>query len=122
MELADLVAASAVVTATRSRTAKVAELARLLRVAAESGPRDVALVTAFLSGRVPHGRLGVGYRTITALPPPSETPSLTLADVDAAFTTLATAAAPGRPPCGVTRSTRCSPPPPPPSATSSPGW
>jgi DNA ligase-1 len=95
MQLEDLVTASVVVTATRSRTAKVAELARLLLVAAESGPREVALVTAFLSGRVPHGRLGVGYRTITSLPPPAEAPSLALADIDAAFTTLATASGPG---------------------------
>jgi DNA ligase-1 len=95
MQLADLVAASAVVTATRSRTAKVAELARLLQVAAESGPREVALVTAFLSGRVPHGRLGVGYRTVTSLPSPAEIPTLTLTDVDTAFTTLATAGGTG---------------------------
>jgi len=95
MQLADLVAASAAVTATRSRTAKVAELARLLRVAAEFGPREVALVTAFLSGRVPHGRLGVGYRSITSLPPPAEASTLTLADVDAAFTTLTTASGTG---------------------------
>lgn len=95
MELSTLVAASTAVAATRSRTAKVTELATLLRLAAEVGPREVTLVTAFLSGRVPHGRLGVGYRTVHALPPPSETPTLTLAEVDQAFTVLATAAGPG---------------------------
>ena len=95
MELGDLVAASTAVTATRSRTAKVAELARLLRVAAEAGPREVTLVTAFLSGRVPHGRLGIGYRTIQALPASAEDSSLTLADVDAAFTILSTAGGAG---------------------------
>ena len=82
-------------TATRSRTAKVAELARLLRLAAEAGPREVTLVTAFLSGRVPHGRLGIGYRTIQALPSSAEDSSLTLADVDAAFTILSTAGGTG---------------------------
>jgi DNA ligase-1 len=91
MELAVLVAASAVVAATRSRTAKVAELARLLTLAAAAGEREVLLTTAFLSGRVPHGRLGVGYRTLAALPPPAGSSTLTLADVDAAFTALATA-------------------------------
>lgn len=95
MELGDLVAASTAVTATRSRTAKVAELARLLRVAAEAGPREVTLVTAFLSGRVPHGRLGIGYRTIQGLPSSAEEPTLTLADVDAAFTILSTAGGAG---------------------------
>ncbi|HEY5484219.1 MAG TPA: ATP-dependent DNA ligase [Propionibacteriaceae bacterium] len=95
MELAVLVAASAVVAATRSRTAKVAELARLLMLAAEAGEREVLLTTAFLSGRVPHGRLGVGYRTLASLPPPAEVSTLTLADVDAAFTALATASGSG---------------------------
>jgi DNA ligase-1 len=95
MELAVLVAASAVVAATRSRTAKVAELARVLRVAAGAGEREVMLAAAFLSGRVPHGRLGVGYRTLASLPPPADVATLALGDVDAAFTALATANGPG---------------------------
>ncbi len=95
MELAVLVAASAVVAATRSRTAKVAELARVLKLAAAEGEREVMLSAAFLSGRVPHGRLGVGYRTIASLPPPAERATLTLADVDAAFTALAVASGSG---------------------------
>jgi DNA ligase 1 len=95
MELAVLVAASAVVAATRSRTAKVAELARVLKLAAEAGEREVMLSAAFLSGRVPHGRLGVGYRTIASLPPPAEVATLTLGDVDAAFTALATSSGAG---------------------------
>jgi DNA ligase-1 len=103
MELLVLVAASAVVAATRSRTAKVAELARLLRLAAAAGEREVVLTTAFLSGRVPQGRLGVGYRTIAALPPPAEVATLQLADVDEAFTTLATSSGAGS--AGVRRTT-----------------
>ena len=95
MQLATLVAASATVAGTRSRTAKVAELARLLRLAAADGEREVLLATAFLSGRVPQGRLGVGYRTVADLPPPAEAPSLTLSDVDAAFAALATASGAG---------------------------
>jgi DNA ligase-1 len=95
MELGVLVAASAVVAATRSRTAKVAELARLLTLAAAAGEREVLLTTAFLSGRVPHGRLGVGYRTIASLPSPAEVATLTLADVDEALTALATAGGTG---------------------------
>jgi DNA ligase-1 len=95
MEFAVLVAASAVVAATRSRTAKVTELARVLKLAAAAGEREVMLSAAFLSGRVPHGRLGVGYRTIASLPPPAAEPTLALADVDAAFTTLAAASGSG---------------------------
>ncbi|MBI4901818.1 MAG: ATP-dependent DNA ligase [Actinobacteria bacterium] len=95
MELVTLVEASAIVAGTRSRTAKVGELARLLRLAAEAGEREVLLVAAFLSGRVPQGRLGVGYRSIADLPPPAASPSLTLGDVDAAFTELALASGPG---------------------------
>jgi DNA ligase-1 len=95
MELAVLVAASAVVAATRSRTAKVAELARVLKLAADAGEREVMLSAAFLSGRVPHGRLGVGYRTIASLPPPAEVATLTLGDADAAFTALATSSGAG---------------------------
>ena len=95
MELAVLVAASAVVAATRSRTAKVAELARLLTLASTAGEREVLLTTAFLSGRVPHGRLGVGYRTIASLPPPAEVSTLTLAEVDVAFAALAAASGAG---------------------------
>ena len=85
----------AVVAATRSRTAKVAELARVLKLAAAAGEREVMLSAAFLSGRVPHGRLGVGYRTIASLPPPAAVATLTLRDVDAAFTALATASGSG---------------------------
>ena len=95
MELAVLVAASAVVAATRSRTAKVAELARVLKLAAAAGEREVMLSAAFLSGRVPHGRLGVGYRTIASLPPPADVSTLLLADVDAAFAALATSSGAG---------------------------
>ncbi len=91
MELARLVDASATVAGNPSRTAKVAELARLLRLASSAGEREVLLVAAFLSGRVPQGRLGVGYRSLSDLPPPAVLPSLTLAEVDAAFTRLATA-------------------------------
>ena len=103
MELANLVAASAVVAATRSRTAKVAELARVLRLAAAAGEREVLLTTAFLSGRVPQGRLGVGYRTIAALPPPADVATLQLAHVDEAFTALVTASGGGS--AGVRRAT-----------------
>src|SRR5687768_2326227 len=54
--LADVVAASAAVAATRARTAKAATIAALLR-AADAG--EVEPVTAWLSGETRQGRLGV---------------------------------------------------------------
>ncbi len=93
--LSDLVTASSEVAATRARTSKVATLAALLTRAADDSPRAVGLTVAFLSARVPQGRLGVGYRSFGQLPAPAETTSLTLADVDQAFLTLAAAAGQG---------------------------
>ncbi len=88
MLFARVVDTSRTVAATRSRSTKAAELADLLRQAADEGPRAIELVTSFLSGVVPHGRLGVGHRTLATRGPAASAPSLTLADVDAAFTTL----------------------------------
>ncbi|MCH8611931.1 ATP-dependent DNA ligase [Arsenicicoccus dermatophilus] len=82
----DLVATSAAVAATRSRTAKTTLLAELLR-RAETG--EVGVVAAHLAGVLPQGRVGVGYRTISAPPPPAAAPSLTVAGVDEAVTALA---------------------------------
>ncbi|MGY1664314.1 ATP-dependent DNA ligase [Geodermatophilus sp. SYSU D00696] len=87
MLLADVVAASAAVGATRARTAKAAAIAGALRAAA---PGEVGPVAAWLAGELPQGRVGVGWRTLSrALPAPASAPSLTVAAVDAAFTALA---------------------------------
>ncbi|MGG5260554.1 ATP-dependent DNA ligase [Phycicoccus avicenniae] len=90
--LADLVAVSGEVGATRSRTAKTAALAGLL---ARADADEVGTVVAFLSGVLPQRRLGVGYRSLTSLPAPADEPSLTVADVDVAFDGLATTAGAG---------------------------
>ena len=58
--LADLVATSAAVAATRSRTAKVAALADLLR---RLEPDEVEPAVGFLTGAPRQGRIGVGWRT-----------------------------------------------------------
>src|SRR3712207_5332683 len=60
--LADVVAVSSAVAATRSRTAKATTIAGLLRRAA---PVEVAAVTAWLSGDTLQARLGVGWRTLS---------------------------------------------------------
>ncbi|HEX2856542.1 MAG TPA: ATP-dependent DNA ligase, partial [Propionibacteriaceae bacterium] len=95
MLLAQVVDTSRTLAATRSRTAKTTALAALLRDAAGDGTRSVELVTALLSGFVPHGRLGVGYRSLSGLPTAAPDGTLTLAEVDAAFAALASAAGPG---------------------------
>ena len=92
MRYAALVAASADVAATRSRTAKVQRLADLLRA---SDPQEVGVVVAHLSGVVPQRRLGVGYRSLSSLPTPADSPTLTVAEVDEAFIALASAGGEG---------------------------
>jgi DNA ligase 1 len=84
---ADVVAASAAVAATRSRTAKATAIADLLRRADSD---EVRPVTAWLAGDTLQGRLGVGWRTLTRLEhDPAGSPQLTVADVDRALTELA---------------------------------
>ncbi len=90
--LADLVATSREVTATRSRTAKRDALAALLsRCPAD----EVGVVVAYLSGVLPQRRLGVGFRSLGSLPAPADESSLTVTDVDGAFDRLAGAAGSG---------------------------
>jgi DNA ligase-1 len=84
--LNDVVATSAVVSATRSRLAKVEALADLLRRAGD----QVRAVVAFLAGTPLQGRIGAGWRTLSALTAaPATTPSLTVADVDRTFDEVA---------------------------------
>ena len=90
--LADVVSASRTVSATRSRTAKTDALAALF---ARCDAEEVGVVVAHLSGVLPQRRLGVGFRSLGSLPEPATAPSLTVADVDAAFDRLATTAGAG---------------------------
>jgi DNA ligase-1 len=91
--LADVLAASAAVTATRSRTAKTQAIAELLRRASVD---EVEPVTAWLSGEARQGRLGVGWRTLSKLTgEPAAAPSLTVAAVDETLTGVAATTGPG---------------------------
>lgn len=91
--LADVVATSAAVAATRSRKAKVAALADLLRRLA---PDEVEPAVGFLVGRPRQGRIGVGWRTAYGIDAtPAAAPSVTILELDAALTALARAAGPG---------------------------
>ena len=82
MLLADLVAVSATVAATRSRTAKVQAVAGALR---GTDPGEAPAVVAFLSGELRQRQIGVGWSTLKDAPEPADTASLTVAEVDDAF-------------------------------------
>ena len=93
MQLCEVLATSATVTATSSRSAKVAALAELLR---RLDPDEVAVVVAALTGEVRQGRIGVGWATVRGLDvAPAAVASLTVADVDRALDDLAALAGPG---------------------------
>src|SRR4051812_43806900 len=78
--LADVVAASRDLSATRSRSHKVAILANIL---GRLDPDEVPAAVGFLSGVPRQGRVGIGYRTIFTIDvPPAPQPSLGIADID----------------------------------------
>ena len=93
MLLADLVAASRAVAATRSRTAKVAVLADCLH---RLEPDEGRIGIAYLSGALPEGRIGIGYAALrsTEVPAAAEA-SLTVPQVAAGVAELARSAGPG---------------------------
>ncbi len=89
MKLAELVATSGVVAATRSRNAKLDAIAACLHALAPDERRAGAM---YLAGEVPQGRIGVGWALIEEAmrsSPPAADAALTLADVDRALTELA---------------------------------
>jgi DNA ligase-1 len=85
MLLADLVVAYDAVRATRSRKAKVAALAEVLRAAATGSAAEVEVATSYLSGALRQRRTGLGWRSLTDLPDPADDAGLTVLEVDAAF-------------------------------------
>ena len=109
IELAD---ASAAVAATRSRLAKRALIATAIRAAGPADPdpaagvigdpsdalrpgptaaepAEIALVVTYLSGSLRQRRTGVGWASLTSIPPPAEEPTLTVRQVDTAFEEIA---------------------------------
>lgn len=93
MLLADVVATTAAVTATRARSAKVAALAELL---ARLAPDEVPVVVSILTGTPRQGRIGIGWRTLAALDvPPASEPTLRISDVDSALDRLDRLRGPG---------------------------
>ena len=67
---------------TRSRNAKRDLIAAVLR---EASGDDVEIVVSYLSGSLRQRRTGVGWKSLQAVPPPAEEPTLTVGEVDAAF-------------------------------------
>ena len=93
MLLSEVVATSAAVTSTASRSAKVAALADLLR---RLDPSEVAVVVAALAGEARQGRIGIGWATVASLRvPPAPEATLTVAGVDRALDELAATAGTG---------------------------
>ncbi|MFJ5547512.1 ATP-dependent DNA ligase [Streptomyces sp. NPDC093225] len=86
MQLADVARVSREVAGTSARSRKTALMAELF--AATPAP-DVDLVIAYLSGRLPQGRPGVGWTTLSRPVAPAAEPTLTVRAVDEAVTALA---------------------------------
>ncbi|MFG2528783.1 ATP-dependent DNA ligase [Streptomyces sp. NPDC048516] len=86
MLLAALAQVSADVAATPARSQKIALLAGLFRAAA---PQDVPVVIPYLAGRLPQGRIGIGWSVLREPVTAAEHATLTVGDVDTALTGLA---------------------------------
>lgn len=95
MLLREIVATSAAVGATRSRTAKSQALADLL---VRLEPDEIEAAVGFLTGEPRQGRIGVGWKTLQAAAGPVEhlgEPALTVTDVDDAISHLGRLSGPG---------------------------
>jgi DNA ligase 1 len=104
--LSDLVDASAAVAGTSARSAKIEQIAALLR---QVPPGEVKVAVAFLSGEILQGQIGVGYAALSGLlrfgpadrddpaaaEAPAAEPSLTLTDVNVAFDAIGAITGPG---------------------------
>ncbi|QLY32180.1 ATP-dependent DNA ligase [Nocardia huaxiensis] len=87
MLLSQVVQASQTVRATTSRKTKIKAFAELLESA---GPDELAPVVAWVSGELTQGRIGTGWRTLTAMEVPAAGgPTLSVAAVDSVFSELA---------------------------------
>lgn len=83
MLIAEIARTSREVAGTSGRKAKITALAECLR---DAEPGEAAIVVAYLSGELPQRQIGVGYAALRDVPPPAAEPSLTVPEVDAAFT------------------------------------
>ncbi|MFF8972713.1 ATP-dependent DNA ligase [Streptomyces sp. NPDC014995] len=92
MLLTRLADVSREVAATSARSRKIALLAELFR---DAEADDVPIVIPYLAGRLPQGRLGIGWKVLGRPVTPADAPNLTVREVDARLTELGTVAGPG---------------------------
>ncbi|MEV0013658.1 ATP-dependent DNA ligase [Streptomyces tendae] len=92
MLLARLAQVSREVAATSARSRKTVLLAELFR---EAEAADVPVVIPYLAGRLPQGRIGVGWKVLSRRVPPADGPTLTVRDVDTRLTRLGAVSGPG---------------------------
>lgn len=94
LKLAEIVAASEDVAATRSRKQKTERLAKLL---GRLEPPEVRPTVGFICGELRQGKLGVGYRVLQQLPGPSDNveATVTVGELDAIFQELSQLAGKG---------------------------
>lgn len=85
MLFARLAQVSQDVAAASARSRKIALLAELFR---DADPDDVPIVIPYLAGRLPQGRLGVGWRVLSERVEAAPEPRLSVQDVDALMTEL----------------------------------
>ncbi|MEU6303803.1 ATP-dependent DNA ligase [Streptomyces chartreusis] len=85
MLLTRLARVSQEVAATSARSRKIALLAELFR---DAEADDVPIVIPYLAGRLPQGRLGIGWKVLSRPVPPAAEPALTVREVDARLTEL----------------------------------
>jgi DNA ligase-1 len=92
MLLTRLARVSQEVAATSVRSRKIELLAELFR---DAEAADVPIVIPYLAGRLPQGRLGVGWKVLSRPVPPAAEPALTVREVDALLSELGTVSGSG---------------------------
>ncbi|MER6350338.1 ATP-dependent DNA ligase [Streptomyces sp. NPDC001634] len=92
MLLTRLARVSQEVAATSARSRKIALLGELFR---DADADDVPIVIPYLAGRLPQGRLGIGWKLLNQQVPPAVEPTLTVRDVDTRLTRIGAVTGPG---------------------------
>ncbi|MEU6537305.1 ATP-dependent DNA ligase [Streptomyces sp. NPDC047000] len=92
MLLARLARVSQEIAAASARSRKTALLAGLFR---DAEPDDVPVVIPYLAGRLPQGRLGIGWKVLARPVAPASGATLTVREVDARLTALGKVSGPG---------------------------
>jgi ATP-dependent DNA ligase I len=83
--LSEIAEVSRAVAGTSARLAKIELLAAALR---ETGPLEVPIAVAYLSGELPQRQIGVGWAALRDGFAPAQAPTLTLSEVDSGFSAI----------------------------------